>query len=99
MSWCPWELEALDPLELQIITVPHGYWESNHGILEESYVLVSAESSPAHFLVLGMELKALCTIGTNYNSSELKTTSTSHGAGPLHKNKRINYDKIENMKI
>lgn len=97
MSWCPWELEALDPLELQIITAPHGYWESYHGVLEESYVLVSAEPSPAHFLVLGMELK--CTIGTNYNSSELKTTSTSHGAGPHHKNKCINYDKIENMKI
>lgn len=72
---------------------PTGYWESYHGVLEESYVLVSAEPSPAHFLVLGMELK--CTIGTNYNSSELKTTSTSHGAGPHHKNKCINYDKIE----
>lgn len=49
MSWCPWEVEALDPLELQIITAPHGYWESNHGILEESYVLISAEPSPSHF--------------------------------------------------
>lgn len=70
MSWCPWEPEALDPLELQIIAALHGYWESNHGVLEESYVLLNAEPSPARFLVLGMELKALCTIGTNYNSSE-----------------------------
>lgn len=76
-------------------TKTYRYWESNQGVPEESYVLLSAESSPACFLVPGMELKALCTIGTNYNSSELKTTSTSHGAGPHHKNKCINYDKAE----